>query len=209
MRFANVDGNRTEALPKMRGSCPACEAEVISKCGKHVIWHWAHKGRKNCDRWWESETDWHRSWKNNFPADWQEIIHTDPTTSEKHIADVKTPGGLVLEFQHSPINPNEVSAREDFYRNLIWIVDGLRNELDKNFFSLSISKPIEAGSLNFPIRWWGQSRLLANWAASRAAVYLDFGENLLWKIANFDAKTKSGIVMPNDREKLIRSWAEA
>lgn len=208
MRFANVDGIKAEASPKLRGTCAACNAEVLSKCGKHVVWHWAHKGRRNCDRWWESETDWHRAWKNQFPNEWQEIIHIDPKTSEKHIADIRTSSGLVLEFQHSPIHPDEVNSREMFYGNMIWIVDGCRNELDKNFFSLSISKPIEQGTSNFPIRWWGPSKLFANWAASRKSVYVDFGGDLLWKVSNFDVRNKAGIVVPHDRATLIQTWAE-
>ena len=209
MRFANVDGNRTEASPKLRGVCPACESEVLSKCGNHVVWHWAHKTKQNCDHWWESETDWHRAWKSMFPLEWQEVIHIDPAKTEKHIADVKTAAGLVLEFQHSPISPEEVKSREVFYKNLIWIVDGCRNELDKNYFSLSLSKPNKEGSSEFPLRWWGPSKLFANWAAAQAPVYLDFGTDLLWKIARFDPTSKSGTVIPNDRSTLIQTWAEA
>jgi hypothetical protein len=53
-----------------------------------------------CDHWWESETQWHRNWKNEFPESWQEIVHTSEN-GEKHVADVKTENGIVLEFQHS------------------------------------------------------------------------------------------------------------
>ncbi len=210
MRFANISGKtRAEATPKLRGTCPACDAEVLSKCGKHVAWHWAHKSKQHCDRWWESETDWHRAWKSEFPENWQEIIHTDTATLERHIADVKTPSGLVLEFQHSPILPTEVKSREDFYQQMIWIVDGCRNELDKNYFSLSIPKPTIDGASEFPIRWWGSSKLLANWASAQAPVYIDFGTDLLWKIVRFDPIAKSGAVSPYDRARLVRSWAEA
>ena len=47
------------------------------------------KGRRFCDPWWENETEWHRAWKDQFPADWQEIVH-HAEDGEKHIADVKT-----------------------------------------------------------------------------------------------------------------------
>ena len=40
------------------------------------------------------------SWKNQFPTEWQEIIQRG-NTGEKHIADVKTKDGWVIEFQHS------------------------------------------------------------------------------------------------------------
>jgi hypothetical protein len=45
---------------------------------------------------------------------------------ELHIADVRTPSGLVLEFQHSAIKPDERRSREAFYSNMLWIVDGTR-----------------------------------------------------------------------------------
>jgi hypothetical protein len=83
-----------------------------------------------CDSWWESETEWHRSWKNYFPAEWQEILLPDERTGEKHIADVRTSDGLVIEFQHSRINPQERTTRENFYKNMIWVVDGARNKGD-------------------------------------------------------------------------------
>jgi len=66
-----------------------------------------------------------RDWKNRFPKEWQEVIHHD-LSGEKHIADVKTPDGLIIEFQHSAINPEELASRESFYKNMIWVVDGQR-----------------------------------------------------------------------------------
>ena len=66
MRFALQDDNRIEAMPKANGCCPSCGAELVAKCGTKKIWHWAHKGRRHCDHWWENETHWHRDWKNCF-----------------------------------------------------------------------------------------------------------------------------------------------
>jgi hypothetical protein len=94
MRFALVNGQKTEPQPKLQGLCTNCQGEMIAKCGRVKIWHWAHKSKLSCDPWWENETEWHRAWKNNFPAEWQEISNIDPVTGEKHIADVKTPYGL-------------------------------------------------------------------------------------------------------------------
>jgi competence protein CoiA len=98
MRYAIVDETRVEARPKLRGTCPNCRAEMVAKCGHVKVWHWAHKGRPPCDPWWESETDWHRAWKDAFPTEWQEVCHIDPVTGEKHIADIKSPFGLDLQL---------------------------------------------------------------------------------------------------------------
>lgn len=81
-------------------------------------------------RYTEKETDWHRAWKNNFPAECQEFIQHDGQSGEKHIADVRTPHGLVIEFQHSHLDPDERAARERFYGNMVWVVDGTRLQRD-------------------------------------------------------------------------------
>jgi len=111
-----------------------CEAEVISKCGKKVVWHWAHTSKKHCDLWWENETPWHREWKSQYPNDWQEIVQFDPVTGEKHIADIKTASGLVIEFQNSPLSSVELGLREKFYKNIVWVVNA--EKFHKNFHIL-------------------------------------------------------------------------
>ena len=130
MHFALVDNNRVEASPNLKGLCPYCMQDVIAKCGTQKIWHWAHRNKMTCDNWWEPETEWHRTWKNNYPADWQEISLLDERTGEKHIADVRTAHNLVIEFQHSHIDPQERTSRENFYRNMVWVVDGARLKRD-------------------------------------------------------------------------------
>ncbi len=131
MKFALVNGEKAEAQPEMRrGTCLYCQSETIAKCGDERIEHWAHKSKVSCDLWWENETEWHRAWKNHFPKEWQEYIHTDPVTGEKHIADIKTDKGLVIEFQHSSIKSDEIKSREAFYKNMVWVVDGTRLKKD-------------------------------------------------------------------------------
>ena len=130
MKFAIIDGNKVEATKGSKGTCQGCGAEVIAKCGTRKIWHWAHKRKTDCDHWWESETEWHRTWKNQYDTNWQEISLIDKRTGEKHIADVKTSHNLVIEFQHSRIDPQERISREHFYKNMIWIVDGTRLKRD-------------------------------------------------------------------------------
>ena len=66
-----------------------------------------------------------RIWKSYWSIEHQEVVHTDGLTGEKHIADVKNGSGLVLEFQNSATGHVERGARESFYRNMIWVVNGL------------------------------------------------------------------------------------
>ncbi|KOS06126.1 hypothetical protein AM493_08845 [Flavobacterium akiainvivens] len=130
MRFAIVDTELVEARSGLLATCPGCEQPVVAKCGSKKVHHWAHKGSRICDDWWEPETEWHRAWKNNFPTEWQEIFLPDIKTGEKHIADTRTPDGLVIEFQHSHIDPKERMIRENFYKTMVWVVDGTRLKRD-------------------------------------------------------------------------------
>ncbi len=130
MKYAIVNGTKTEATKGVKGVCPSCGSALIAKCGDRKINHWAHKGNRICDPWWEPETEWHRSWKNNYAVEWQEISMPDERTGEKHIADVRTADNLVIEFQHSHIDPQEQTAREKFYENMVWVVDGTRLKWD-------------------------------------------------------------------------------
>lgn len=212
MRFALFNGEKIDAQPKLHGKCPHCGGDTISKCGRTKVWHWAHKSRKVCDPWWENETEWHRAWKDKFPREWQEISAIDEKTGETHIADVKTPYGLVVEFQHSPMQFEEMMARETFYGNMIWIVDGLRGELDLSYFQMGVGRePIQKNPLAYGLHWLGRGKIMHNWSDASARVFIDFGNNFtqgthtLWRLIMFDKKTKRGAVAPYRRDWLIKA----
>ena len=128
MQYGNVSGQRVEAAPGLKGECPFCGKPVLARCGQLRVWHWAHKGSQGCDPWAKAETPWHRNWKAHFPTHWQEVIRMGAGEGSRHIADVCTPHGLVLEFQHSHLSIPEQREREAFYGNMVWVVDGTRNK---------------------------------------------------------------------------------
>lgn len=182
MQFSLVDEKRVVPRPKLRGTCPYCGAETVAKCGSVKVWHWAHVSRHECDQWWESETEWHRNWKSNFPENWRERIEF-AIDGEKHVADIKTPKGYTIEFQHSHIEAAEREQREAFHKKLIWVVDGLRLKRDRSTFfdhldtkSPSTSKP-RSYELNYRV-----PQILRRWADSRTHVYFDFGQCILWEM---------------------------
>ena len=106
MKFAFVNGEKTEATKGAKGFCrtPDCGSKLIAKYGEIKANHWAHKSGQNCDSWWENETEWHREWKNCFDVEWQEIFHKDKTTGEIHRADVKTPHGWLMALSAKRIS---------------------------------------------------------------------------------------------------------
>lgn len=163
MKFALVDNVKSEAFKGAKGICPVCNSELVAKCGEIKVNHWAHKKISDCDQWWENETEWHRSWKNQFPIEWQEIILRDEQTGEKHIADIQTIHGLVIEFQHSKIDKQERISRERHYKRMVWVVDGTRSKKEypdfvkgKKYFRKA-SKPdyflIDYPETCFPSDW--------------------------------------------------------
>ncbi len=176
MRFALIDNNRVEAQPQLQGLCPICSQPVIAKCGTRKIWHWAHRRINSCDSWWESETEWHRRWKNNYPVEWQEVTLFNEQKNEKHIADIRTDHNLVIEFQHSPIKYEERISRERFYKNMLWVVDGTRLKNDylrfcKGKDSLFFKK---TKNNNVFIAEFPDEIFPANWLKSPVPVIFDF-----------------------------------
>ncbi len=138
MKYALVNGVKSETAPKLLGICQYCSKRMISKCGRIKLWHWAHSPKRNCDKWWEPETEWHRKWKNYFPKEYQEILHIDQNTHEKHIADIKTRDGLVIELQNSAILHEELESREKYYQKMVWIING---ESYRNRFTIMDRMP--------------------------------------------------------------------
>lgn len=183
MKYSIVNGQRREAQPSQSGRCPVCDQAMIAKCGEVNIWHWAHKGRRVCDPWWENETEWHREWKGQFPENWQEIVHHSDS-GEKHIADVKTDQGWVIEFQHSFIRPEERRSRDAFYPKLAWVVNGARRKRDSEQFRNALNHGMHDGSnARIRIPFADECALLRDWVGCDAPVFIDFGAGpTLWWI---------------------------
>lgn len=180
MKFAIADGNKAEAKPGLIGQCPSCGSELIPRCGNIKIHHWAHKSVKICDNWWENETQWHRDWKNHFPVEWQEVVQT-AEDGEKHIADVKTSEGWVVEFQHSYLKHEERVSRDRFYGpKLVWVVDGNGTRNIKQFQKIIGTKEIanlESSELIAKDNLLEKSNLIEAWSNLSGHVIFDFGNS--------------------------------
>lgn len=220
MHFALIDGQLTEAMPGLKGLCPGCAAPLIAKCGDLRLHHWAHHNRPVCDEWWEPETFWHRSWKANFPESWQENFLTDELTGEKHIADILTDYGFVLEFQHSAITPEERRSRESFYKNMVWVVDGTRLKRDHARFLRKQKKISRTDNEHifhvqdpedcFPVSWVGSSvPVMFDFKGSETApdeknLYCIFPQRVASRITMAIIPRKAFIRTVNDGDWLIR-----
>ncbi len=188
LHFALINNQRVSAAPKLKGVCPGCLQLVIAKCGPRRIWHWSHRTERSCDTWWERETKWHRDWKDNFPIEWQESIQHDET-GEKHIADVRTKHGLVIEFQHSHIDPQERVAREHFYRNMTWVVNGTRIKRDYPRFLEGKSKFMEEVKHGVFLLALPNKCFPTEWLDSSVPVFFDFRGNTATNSPDRDRET--------------------
>jgi hypothetical protein len=196
MRFALENGRRTEAQPGHHGICPGCGAVVIPKCGEVRARHWAHASQFECDSWHEPEGAWHLNWKAHFPEAWQEIVH-HASNGERHIADVKTARGCVIEFQRSPLAPEERRARDAFYPQLLWVVDATRRQADApNLLKAWAGGWAPITSLpNLRRVHAPDNALVRDWSGCRAPVFLDVGNGtLVWLVPC--SKTNSVYLLP-------------
>lgn len=162
MIWALKDNERIKANPNQKALCPTCREEVIAKCGNINIWHWSHKADTDCDSWGEGETGWHIGWKNEFPKEMQEVVVGE------HRADIKLPSGKVIELQNSSISSEDIQKRENYYANMIWLINGY--ELWQGFEI----RPKEDNLITF--RWKYPAK---SWWVSKRPIYLDLGNQII------------------------------
>jgi hypothetical protein len=123
MQFAYDDNGKriNPSFSGQRAKCPLCEGMVIAKCGDVYTHHWSHQQSCSCDSWHEPETLWHLLWKERFPEAWREVVID--RNGKRHIADILTATGTVIEFQNSAISNATISIREEFYKDMIWVIN--------------------------------------------------------------------------------------
>jgi len=158
MKWALKNDERILAEPKSKAKCPICNDEVISKCGSIKIWHWSHKANKDCDNWYEPETEWHLNWKNEFPKECQEF------TMGKHRADIRTNDRWIIELQNSSISSEDIIEREKYYKRMIWLLNG--ETLGKGLILKKKNGIITFRWKNPPKSWWN----------SKKEIYVDFSD---------------------------------
>lgn len=136
MNFALYENQKVSAEEYKKSDnldlkCPCCNSDVVAKQGEINIWHFAHKVKNDCSEWFKPMSEWHSNWQKQFQEKNREIVHKCEKTGEKHIADVKTDNGIIIEFQHSSITPKEIRAREEFYgEKMIWVLDASKFKVE-------------------------------------------------------------------------------
>ena len=183
MHFALLDNMRVEPEKGLEGViCPICRQPVYARCGEVRIAHWAHKSVIDCDPWQEPETQWHRDWKNLF-GDLQEQMHEKDGT--RHMADVKTPDGTIVEFRHGYINAEGQRTRQAFFgETMFWVVDCASNPKRVERFKdnrCCLNRERVSGHEVWNTREAGKC-VPRTWIKCQRFVFFDFGEDDLWYI---------------------------
>ena len=115
--------------------------------------------------------------ENRFLVGWQEIAARDDK-GESHIAVIKTPNGMVVEFQHSYIKMKEARKRNKLHQPMFWIVDGLRRKTDRKQFLTAQSDGVKHPTKDSLVQqlWAYESRLSKEWTRVGVVFAFDFGE---------------------------------
>lgn len=195
---------RAEATPKARGKCPACQAEVLAKCGKIVSWHWAHVGA-DCDAWSEPMTQWHLDWQAEVPPERREVVIGN------HRADLVTAGGHVVELQHSSISVDDIQAREAHYDRMAWIFDA-RSAFEESYeqfsglFSGYYRRLTMRDKGNYVTFQWKHPRKTLS--ACSKPIYLDLDGQHILGVAKLytDQPRFGGWGFLTTRKQLVTSW---
>lgn len=94
---------------------------LVVKKGETKTHHFAYKHENDADPWQRGKmTEWHRKWQDMCYKECVEVRMGKPV---EHIADIKTPKGLVVELQHSSISADDIREREAFYGKMVWLWD--------------------------------------------------------------------------------------
>ncbi len=202
----DTQGKKITAHPQHTAACPVCHSPVIAKCGAINMWHWAHKHKHQCDSWSTSETDWHLQWKSLFPKEYVEV----PVIKhgKKHIADVRFPNGVVIEFQHSSLSPDNIQEREQFYQRMYWVFDIIdcchehEEEVYGEYADGFGGMYVELSTLHYPPRF--DIRHKGNYCTFRwfhprkhimfthRPTFLDVGDNKLFQLKKIHQETPCG-----------------
>jgi len=202
MLYALINGQKELATPKIIGKCPLCDRNVIPKCGEINIWHWSHEKKENCDTWYESETNWHKSWKLAFGKEQCEVSIC--RNEIRHRADIQTSKGIVIELQNSPILMQTIKKREEFYgEKMIWIINGKNFKNNVRLYpideyvikkkswlgtyiqriKLDSSESINQEKKNYDKNFlWDFPK--RTWANAARPIFIDFGNSELFWVKN-------------------------
>lgn len=134
----NITYNDYSHIYKTNLTCLSCNSQLQAVLQTEKTKHFRHASVDDCDSFNSNEDNlllWHRLWQSIVNIDNKECVIEK--NGKKHRADIYFPEkDLVIEIQHSHIEPEKIKNREIFYNSMIWIIDGtvdinIKNLCDK------------------------------------------------------------------------------
>ena len=174
MKYALLNGQYVTATPHQKGAvCPLCLSEMVARCGTINVHHWAHKKGAHCDAWCEPDSEWRHRWLDSFSG--CSVEQKLEKGKEKHLIDVQTELGTNILLRRGRIKEAELAKMEDFFPNLVWIVDvGSSQRAADQFKKLYQDDDISHSFDNVWETSMGDKGLPSAWTSCRYPVFLDF-----------------------------------
>ncbi len=159
--------------------CPCCKKPLLLRAGNVRRAHWAHLTAESCDEWWEKESEWRNKWVHKLcelpNVDIENVIEKD---GAKHFYDARFNESLVVICRRKKIPANQLINREDFFGDMVWLVDGRTSEYQEYVQFMYSRKRIKIeGILDGQMcKMWfyPNSRLFNRWRDSQRPVVFDF-----------------------------------
>lgn len=159
--------------------CPCCKKPLLLRAGEVRRAHWAHLTAESCDEWWEKESEWRNKWLHELckssNVDIENVIEKDGV---KHFYDARYNESLVVICRRKKIPANQLVNREDFFGDMVWLVEGGMSEYQEYIQFMYSPKRIKIeGILDEQMcKMWfyPNTRLFSRWRDSLRPVVFDF-----------------------------------
>jgi len=114
--------------------CPDCGANLTSRKGEYVVWHWAHYPNTSTRNCWTRESRWHLLMKKAYYdlKNWKIEVPFTVKRKKFRIDAANLETGSFREFVHT-LSPNYIDKHRilaDSGMDIMWIFDG--NEFGRN-----------------------------------------------------------------------------
>lgn len=179
--------------------------------------HWRLQ-EGNYDGWAFPDGVWNLEWKLKFPKTLVEISVQGNT--EKHVADVRTNTGLVLNFQARSLDEKQLKQREVFFGQMLWIfkADGWDLELMQNPTRYKTTEGRDKKLPTSDAYGWIKFKSRHSksvYKACKMPVFLDFGDDSLYWL-NWQSKSNldityhphQGLLKSYSKEQFIKKYSQ-
>lgn len=178
----NEDGQRIRPIAhKEQATDPYSGGKVHGIFGEGLNYWRLIEGEY--DSWALPDSRWSLEWKLKFPKEMVE--RSIQELQESHVADVKTKKGTVLKFQNRILRAEQLTQREEFFKQMVWVFRADKWDMELKF-NPTRYKTTEGRYRQLPksdsFEWCGfVSRYSKTvFKTCKMPVFLDFGDEFIY-----------------------------